>query len=256
MVAKAILKPSKTCFLPVSPRIFAFAGPGRADPDALPDAFRLPVGVTTPGSSHVQLPLAPVVHGYFACGSPRFSAQRSLCCGQLGLCGQPPLACIKSLPCCAFRFIGYSNDEYNTLNNYEGISKSQARSCSPPQLILLLASNAPSLTAAPIAASLPLASLHPWLQLPVFPLRLPPPECSTFPHIIHLVTSGASLLVFVACALVNLGADFELSPLDKGYLAIANAGVEMHVSVCHCSVHGAPCNTRKGFCSLLSADWL
>lgn len=62
------------------------------------------------------------------------------------------------------------------------------------------------------------------------PFRLLPPECSTFPHIIHLITSGASLLVFVACALLNLGADFELSPLDKGYLAIANAGVEMHVS--------------------------
>ncbi|KAG2494212.1 hypothetical protein HYH03_007568 [Edaphochlamys debaryana] len=55
--------------------------------------------------------------------------------------------------------------------------------------------------------------------------------CSGFPHVIHMVVSGLSLLIFVVCALLNLGADFELSPLERGLLSIANAEVEMRAFV-------------------------
>jgi hypothetical protein len=43
--------------------------------------------------------------------------------------------------------------------------------------------------------------------------------------LIHIITAATSLLVYTACALLNLGADFELSPLEKNLLGMANAKV-------------------------------
>ncbi|GIL45019.1 hypothetical protein Vafri_2438, partial [Volvox africanus] len=56
-------------------------------------------------------------------------------------------------------------------------------------------------------------------------------RCSSFPHVVHMVTSGCSLLVFVVFALLNLGADFELSPLEKGLLTVANGQVEVQAFI-------------------------
>ncbi|GFR50532.1 hypothetical protein Agub_g12802 [Astrephomene gubernaculifera] len=59
----------------------------------------------------------------------------------------------------------------------------------------------------------------------------PDVKCSSFPHVIHMVTAGCSLLVFSLSALLNLGADFELSPLHKGLLSVANAEVEVQAFI-------------------------
>ncbi|EFJ49262.1 phosphate acetyltransferase [Volvox carteri f. nagariensis] len=59
----------------------------------------------------------------------------------------------------------------------------------------------------------------------------PDVKCSAFPHVVHMVTSGCALLVFVVFALLNLGADFELSPLEKGLLTVANGQVEVQAFV-------------------------
>ena len=59
--------------------------------------------------------------------------------------------------------------------------------------------------------------------------------CSSFPHLLHMIIAGCSLLIFCVCALLNLGADFELSPLQRGLLSVSNAEVEMQVRACVCA---------------------
>ena len=48
-------------------------------------------------------------------------------------------------------------------------------------------------------------------------------DCFTPPHMIHVVVSCISLVIFTALALIFTMADMELNPMSQQYLAVSHS---------------------------------